>query len=275
MHSRTFGEFYSYYRSTIESEFIDDFTDGLCHISSLFHHHSEGNMRHYLLVFVISFYVKHSYVFVDAFCRSVRLERTLGTTPLLMSVDSALLGPRALDLEYSNGIRLMTGVYSFSWISPDVPSPAAPTRAKAQIDLYSMLHIGDKSYYDEISNRMQAYDVVLYELITDTKNCVQSEGKDYKRQLTKEIYSKVTHPYPYPSSSSFSQHHHPVFIDRYIYPSASSYTLLSIPGREQPGFELWSGHPGGFVQCQGSDRQRQRQRRRRRRLGCEQQLVHC
>jgi hypothetical protein len=76
-----------------------------------------------------------------------------------------------------------------------------------------MLHIGDKSYYKEISDRMKAYDVVLYELITDTKNCVQSEDKDYKRQLTKEIYSKVgklidsylSQPTPHPpSESSFS-----------------------------------------------------------------------
>ena len=147
-------------------------------------------MRDLLLVFVISLCVKHKCVFVEAFLRNVRLERSF--SPPLRYVDSTLLGPRALDLEYSNGIRLVTGVYSFSWVSPDVPTPSAPMRTKAQVDLYSMLHIGDKSYYDDISCRMDAYDVVLYELITDSKNCVQADGKDYKRQLTKEIYSKVT-----------------------------------------------------------------------------------
>ena len=146
-------------------------------------------MRHFLLFFVTSLCVKYRCVFVEGFRRTVRLERPYCSS--LWSVDSTLIGPRALDLEYSNAIRLVTGVYSFSWSSPDVPSSSA---SKAQVDLYSMLHIGDKSYYDEISSRMQAYDVVLYELITDTRNCVQADGKDYKRQLTKEIYSKVFHP---------------------------------------------------------------------------------
>lgn len=147
-------------------------------------------MRHFLLFFLTSLYVK-------GFRRTVRFERPFCTS--LWSMDSTFLGPRALDMEYTNGIRLVTGVYSFSWSSPDVLSSSTSTRTKAHVDLYSMLHIGDKSYYDEISSRMKAYDVVLYELITDTRNCAQIDGKDYKRKLTKEIYSKVTN---HPNSSS-------------------------------------------------------------------------
>ena len=191
----------------------------------------EGIMRHFLVLFVVCLYVKRRYVFVEAFCqRAARLERSFFTP--LMSVDSALLGPRALDLEYSNGIRLVTGVYSFSWTSPDVPSSSSPTRPKAQIDLYSMLHVGDQSYYDEISSRMSSYDVVLYELITDTKNCILSEGKDYKRQLTKEIYSKVNHPPPTQHPFLVLTKHQP-----------SDLFLLRHQGHEQSGFQVWSRHP--------------------------------
>jgi hypothetical protein len=101
---------------------------------------------------------------------------------------SSVVEPRALNLEFSaDNIRLTTGVYPFAWRNGGGSQTQA--QAQAQVDLFSMLHIADTAYFAEISTRMKDYDVVLYELITDTRNCLMQEGKDYKRQLDKEIYS--------------------------------------------------------------------------------------
>ena len=111
---------------------------------------------------------------------SIQLVRGDGTSPA---------EPRALNLEYStkNIIRLTTAVYPFIWKRNTYGGNRPQT--DAQIDLFSMLHVADTAYFTEISSRMKEYDIVLYELITDTKNCLNQEGKDFKRQLNKEIFS--------------------------------------------------------------------------------------
>ena len=95
--------------------------------------------------------------------------------------------PRALNLDFSTKdvVRLTTGVYPFTWMGKN----AGSSRTQAQVDIFSMLHIADTTYFDEISTRMKDYDVVLYELITDVRNFRTLDGKDYKRQLNKAIYS--------------------------------------------------------------------------------------
>lgn len=80
-----------------------------------------------------------------------------------------------------NDICLETSVYRFQ--SSSLP--------KVEVDLYSMVHIGDKQYYDEIATLMNAYDVVLYELITSKKNINALDG--FKKSLCCEIVpSKVS-----------------------------------------------------------------------------------
>lgn len=95
---------------------------------------------------------------------------------------------RALDLDISsryntgvtdNYIKLTTGIYQFS-------------SENALVGLYSMVHIADKSYFESIKNTMEEYDIVLYELITDDKNCYCTDGSDFKRQLNTEISSSET-----------------------------------------------------------------------------------
>ena len=97
---------------------------------------------------------------------------------------------RALDLDISSrgemtgqGIKLTTGVYRFS---------TQGITSSAQVDLFSMVHIADPSYFEIIKDRMKGYDVVLYELITDNKNCDTVKGSDFKRQLNTEISATET-----------------------------------------------------------------------------------
>lgn len=97
---------------------------------------------------------------------------------------------RALDLDITSrgdiarqGIKLTTGVYRFS---------TQGITSSAQVDLFSMVHIADPSYFEIIKDRMKGYDVVLYELITDNKNCDTVKGSDFKRQLNTEISATET-----------------------------------------------------------------------------------
>lgn len=90
----------------------------------------------------------------------------------------------ALSLDITtSAIKLSTSIYSFAWQSP------RRSYTNARIDLYSTLHIADKTYFEEISNRMEEYDIILYELITDSSNCALYNSSDYKRYLAKEIAS--------------------------------------------------------------------------------------
>lgn len=99
--------------------------------------------------------------------------------------------PRALDLDINNRgdalhnvIQLKTGVYRFS--------TKTGTSSAALVDLFSMVHIADSSYFENIKDQMTGYDVVLYELITDNKNCDDSKGSSFKRQLNTEISATET-----------------------------------------------------------------------------------
>jgi hypothetical protein len=94
---------------------------------------------------------------------------------------------RALELDFtsrfnkdltSRSIKLTTGVTRFS---------SSDAQFSASVDLFSMVHIGDRSYYDNIKESMKEYDLVLYELITDDKNCISPAGSAFKRQLNTEI----------------------------------------------------------------------------------------
>lgn len=44
------------------------------------------------------------------------------------------------------------------------------------VDLYSMVHVADKTYYEELENRFSDYDYVLVELITSVENIVVAEN---------------------------------------------------------------------------------------------------
>lgn len=110
-------------------------------------------------------------------------------------VSNCYVGPsqptaRALDLEIvyrkeasQSVIRLTTGVYRYSVES---------AKMTTVVDLYSMVHIADPSYFKKIKESMEGYDVVLYELITDSKNCDVIPEANFKRQLNTEITAAET-----------------------------------------------------------------------------------
>lgn len=111
---------------------------------------------------------------------------------MTMAVNCSSIKCRALDLDLSNRfskdltgrkIKLTTGVTHFS--SNDAHSSAS-------IDLFSMVHIADASYYENIKESMKQYDIILYELITDENNCISPIGSDFKRQLNTEISASAT-----------------------------------------------------------------------------------
>jgi hypothetical protein len=70
---------------------------------------------------------------------------------------------------------LTTGVYRFSWGSVGSPQKVRPRIEQnidnLTVDLFSMVHVADKSYYDAVKAITDNYDLVLYELITDNRNC--------------------------------------------------------------------------------------------------------
>src|SRR5262245_43011005 len=43
------------------------------------------------------------------------------------------------------------------------------TDPDTQVDLFSVIHIGEKGYYEQINKMLDDYDVVLYEMVIDTK----------------------------------------------------------------------------------------------------------
>ena len=111
---------------------------------------------------------------------------------LLTVVDGFKGSPqfRALDLDITpksdparNAIKLTTGVYRFS---------TKGASSSALVDLFSMVHIADPSYFETIKQTMDGYDVILYELITDNNNCDTVMGSDFKRQLNTEISAAET-----------------------------------------------------------------------------------
>ena len=87
--------------------------------------------------------------------------------------------PRALDLDIntpsSSSVQLTTGVYRFSWSSVESPQKVPPKIGQnidnLTVDLFSMVHVADRSYYEAVKAITDNYDLVLYELITDNRNC--------------------------------------------------------------------------------------------------------
>jgi hypothetical protein len=84
-------------------------------------------------------------------------------------------------------------------------------KSRVEIDIYSMLHIGDKSYYDNILKDIQQNDVILYELITSKDNIISKDmsytdfndvdndnenynyddgNRKFKKVLKNEVYSQ-------------------------------------------------------------------------------------
>jgi hypothetical protein len=103
---------------------------------------------------------------------------------------ASLMAIRPVDIAIDeSSIRLNTGIYQYQYEY----SRNQSSTATILVDLYSMVHVADKGYYDEIELMMRSYDVVLYELITDNANTVVVDSMDgyfpYKRQLVQDIIS--------------------------------------------------------------------------------------
>jgi len=50
-------------------------------------------------------------------------------------------------------------------------------RPGVTVDLVGAIHIGDKSYYDELNKRFESYEVVLYELVAPEGTRIPKEGR--------------------------------------------------------------------------------------------------
>ncbi len=53
----------------------------------------------------------------------------------------------------------------------------SPNIAGAEVDLVSAVHIGEQSYYDQLNQLFDKYDVVLYELVADEGTVIPKGGK--------------------------------------------------------------------------------------------------
>ena len=53
----------------------------------------------------------------------------------------------------------------------------SPERPGVKVDLVGAIHIGDKSYYDELNKLFDSYDVVLYELVAPEGTKIPKEGR--------------------------------------------------------------------------------------------------
>jgi hypothetical protein len=140
-----------------------------------------------------------------------------------LSIKKSVDVVKPLSISIGDGqVKLKTGVIRFEKVisvediklnlySNENLSKRFPRFFRINADLVSMIHIGDRSYYEKISNMLNKSDpnVVLYELITNDANTV-IEGNDYmivnqfehlfftktisfnigfKRRLSAQIYS--------------------------------------------------------------------------------------
>ncbi len=61
-----------------------------------------------------------------------------------------------------------------------VISYTSKTRPSVTIDLIGAVHIGDRSYYDDLNKQFEKYDVVLYELVAKEGTRIPKEGRTEK-----------------------------------------------------------------------------------------------
>src|SRR5213076_2563271 len=54
---------------------------------------------------------------------------------------------------------------------------AAEKRPGVQVDLVGAIHVGDKTYYDELNKLFESYDIVLYELVAPEGTRVPKGGR--------------------------------------------------------------------------------------------------
>ena len=103
---------------------------------------------------------------------------------LLLGLCACSHPPLRLVVDRCSGIvSLQASTFSYIY------SAEKALRNKIFIDLVSMLHVGDESYYKIIEENMRNYDVVLYELITSNSNTVVDNEMPYRRRLVTDIYS--------------------------------------------------------------------------------------
>ena len=92
---------------------------------------------------------------------------------------------RPINIEIaSSEVKLISSVYRFKYSPSRTRSPGSD----AIVDLYSLIHIGEKSYYDKIQSLCSKYDVVLYELITNN-NLIDRSESDYKKSLKTKVFA--------------------------------------------------------------------------------------
>jgi hypothetical protein len=55
--------------------------------------------------------------------------------------------------------------------------PADESQPQVEVDLIGAIHIGDKSYYEELNKRFESYDVLLYELVAPEGTRIPKGGR--------------------------------------------------------------------------------------------------
>lgn len=56
-------------------------------------------------------------------------------------------------------------------------APADGAKPGVQVDLVGAIHVGDKTYYDELNKLFESYDAVLYELVAPEGTRIPKEGR--------------------------------------------------------------------------------------------------
>ncbi|HTQ40093.1 MAG TPA: hypothetical protein VMJ32_13795 [Pirellulales bacterium] len=69
--------------------------------------------------------------------------------------------------------------------------PDGNDRPGLQVDLVSAVHIAEKGYYDELNNRFDHYDVVLYELVAPEGTVIPKGGLERNRNLLSSMQNAV------------------------------------------------------------------------------------
>eukprot|EP01041_Mallomonas_annulata_P005437 gene5437-10906_t len=92
---------------------------------------------------------------------------------------------RPLDISFK-GSTIELGSRIFHYESR--PNPF-DTNTTISVDLFSMVHIGDHSYYNEIESLTKNYDAVLYELITSQDLTIMEENSNVRKKLLSEVYA--------------------------------------------------------------------------------------
>lgn len=111
-------------------------------------------------------------------------------TLLRAVLPSKVLRPLRL-VRRTDGLDLQTRVYTYEYQREKEKGVNSPAQ---RVELYSMVHVADSNFFQAIQRRVDASDVVLYELITSRDNTASCPmpALSYKRSLSVPVDSPAS-----------------------------------------------------------------------------------